>query len=67
MMKKMGLVVVVFALTMSSISAMVSDYLRVDFNGGEVSLPECGGSIEAKGGILEASREVQEASRTRST
>ncbi len=49
-MKKLN-VLVLFALLMSSFSAMA---MRIDMNGGEVSLPSCGGTIEAKGGIFQA-------------
>jgi hypothetical protein len=50
-MKKFGLMLVSAALMFSSMSAMA---MRIDFNGGEYRLPECGGTIEAKGGELEA-------------
>lgn len=50
-MKKFGLMLMSAALMFSSASAMA---MRIDFNGGEYRLPECGGTIEAKGGELEA-------------
>lgn len=50
-MKKFGMMLMSAALMLSSASAMA---MRIDFNGGEYRLPECGGTIEAKGGILQA-------------
>ncbi|MFL5814451.1 MAG: hypothetical protein ACJ763_12810 [Bdellovibrionia bacterium] len=50
-MKKFGMMLMSAALMLSSMSAMA---MRIDFNGGEYRLPECGGTIEAKGGELEA-------------
>lgn len=52
-MKKFGMLLMSAALMLSSVSAMASS-MRIDFNGGEYSLPECGGTIEAKGGVLQA-------------
>lgn len=57
-MKKFGFMLMSAALMFSSASAMA---MRIDFNGGEYSLPECGGTIEAKGGELGAFLEGSQA------
>lgn len=58
-MKKFGMMMMSAALMLSSMSAMAG--MRIDFNGGEYRLPECGGTIEAKGGVLEAFLEGSQA------
>jgi hypothetical protein len=57
-MNKFGMMLMSAALMFSSMSAMA---MRIDFNGGEYRLPECGGTIEAKGGELEAFLEGSQA------
>jgi opacity protein-like surface antigen len=52
-MKKFGMMLMSAAIMLSSAAAMASQ-MRIDFNNGEYRLPECGGTIEAKGGILQA-------------
>jgi hypothetical protein len=48
-MKKLYLVV--SSLLLIAAPSFAADSLRVDLNNGQASLPQCGGTVEAKGGI----------------